>query len=598
MKSFFFTCVLLVTYSQFSFAQWVPLPTGGINNYLTDTHFISPDTGWVVGKGPAILKTTDGGNTWISQSTSTYEDILSVHFLDGLNGWVGGYSGSIFKTTDGGSTWSQKFSGFMRPVSQIKFIDNQIGNAVIGNWDGMFRYGVLIHTMDGGENWITKKFVENFAFIDLDFFDRDYGWAVGTNGVLCRTTDGGTTWSNPVFISDFWLHDLHFPDKDTGYAVGGSSSGDIILKTTNSGNSWTIVRQTYQNPLLAGVYFIDTQTGWAVGLGGTILMTINGGSSWIRQLTNITSLFHDVFMIDSVGYAVGELGKIYKYNPNYQYPLTVIKPNGGEIFYTGTQEKIYWIWSDTVSNVTIEYSYGTGWNLIAANHPNSGEFNWLVPSVNTNQAIIKISKSDDQGIYDISDFPFSIRPYIPVELVSFNAIVSTNNISLTWSTATEVNNLGFEVQRSVDNSEFLTIGFVNGYGTTTEPNNYSYIDYNVVPGKYYYRLKQIDLDGTFEYSHIVVEVEFVGPGKFELNQNYPNPFNPSTVITYSVPGAEFVTLKVYDILGNEIAVLVDGERDAGTHNVEFNSSGLSSGTYFYRIQAGSFTDTRKMILLK
>jgi hypothetical protein len=212
---------------------------------------------------------------------------------------------------------------------------------------------------------------------------------------------------------------------------------------------------------------------------------------------------------------------------------------------------------------------------------------------------LKISKADNSGIFAISSHPFSIRPYIPVELVSFNAIVSTNNITLTWSTATEVNNLGFEVQRSIDNSEFLNIGFVNGYGTTTEPNNYSYVDDNVVPGKYYYRLKQVDFDGTYEYSEIVeVEYEFVGPGKFELNQNYPNPFNPSTVITYSVPGAEFVTLKVYDILGNEIAVLVEGECEAGTYNVEFNSTGLSSGTYFYRMQAGSYTDTRKMILLK
>lgn len=596
MKSFIFTCVLLVAYSQFSSAQWVPLPTGGINNYLTDTHFISPDTGWVVGKGPAILKTTDGGISWISQSTSTYEDILSVYFLDGLNGWVGGYSGSIFKTTDGGLTWSQKFSGFMRPVSQVKFTDQQIGNAVIGNWNGYFRYGVIIHTIDGGENWITKKFVEDYAFIDLDFFDRDNGWAVGTNGLLCRTTNGGATWSDPVSISDFWLHDVHFPDKYIGYTVGGSSSGDIIMKTTNSGNSWTIVRQTNQNPLLAGVYFINIQTGWAVGLNGTILMTTNGGTSWLRQQSGITSLFHDVFMIDSVGYTVGELGKIYKYNSDFQFPLTVIGPNGGEIWYTGQQKPINWIWSDS-SNVTIEYSYGTGWILITADHPNNGEYIWTIPSLNTNQALVKISKSSDPGVYDVSDYPFSIRPYIPVELTSFIAKVSQNSVTLEWTTATEINNFGFEVQRSIDNSEFLKIGFVNGYGTSTEPNNYSYIDDNVMPGNYYYRLKQVDFDGTFEYSHNV-EVSFVVPTVYKLNQNYPNPFNPSTMITYSIPDAEFVTLKVYDMLGNEIAVLVEGEQDAGTHNVEFNSLGLASGTYFYRIQAGSFADTKKMIVLK
>lgn len=595
MKNFFIICLLLFTCSLITLAQWVPLPTGGINNYFTDTHFISTDTGWVVGKGPAILKTTDGGSTWINQFASADEDMLSVHFLDRLNGWVGGYSGSIYKTTDGGNTWSQNSSGFMQPVNQIKFINNQIGNAVIGKSVGS-RYGVIIHSLDGGETWITKKFVENYAFLDLDFFDSDNGWAVGTNGLLCKTTNGGATWSDPVFISYFWLHDVHFPDKYTGYVVGGSLSADIILKSTDSGTSWMIVRQSNENPLLTGVFFNDIQTGWAVGLGGTILMTRNGGDSWIRQETNVTSLFHDVFMVDSVGYAVGELGKIYKYDPNYQYPLTVISPNGGETWYTGSQKIISWIWSDS-SNVTIEYSYGTGWNLITADHPNNGEFIWTIPNVNTNQALIKISKADDSGIYDMSNYPFSIRPYIPVELVSFSAASSANSITLSWLTATEINNFGFEVQRSVDNSEFFTIGFVNGYGTTTNPNSYSYVDDKVVPAKYFYRLKQVDFDGTFEYSDIV-EVDFVGPTEYALNQNYPNPFNPSTVITYSIPGTEFVTLKVYDVLGNEIAVLVEGEREAGTHNVEFSSSGLSSGTYFYRIQVGSFVESKKMIILK
>lgn len=603
MKILILSCVLLASFSIENPAQWIPLNTGGINNYLTDTHFISSDTGWVVGRGPAILKTTDGGNTWINQTTSTNEDILSVYFLDGMNGWIGGYDGSIYKTTDGGNSWIQNFSGYLNAISQIKFTDQLIGNAVVGKWEG-YRFGAIVHTTNGGENWLTKIFVDDFAFIDLDFYDADHGWAVGTNGLLCRTTNGGNSWFGPQFISDHWLHDVHFPDKYNGYVVGGTSYNDIILKTTDSGLSWNVVRQSFSNRLLAGTYFVDINKGWAVGLDGTILMTVNGGINWFRQETYVPSLFHDVFMIDTTGYAVGELGKIYKYDSNYQFPLTLIRPNGGETFYTGTQETINWIWSDT-SNVTIEYSYGFGWSPIVSDYPNTGEFVWNVPNVNTNQALVKINKADDTGVYVISAYPFSIRPYIPVELVSFNAGVSNNNVILNWSTASETNNMGFEIQRSTDNTDFFTIGFVNGNGTTTEPKEYSYTDNNITPGKLFYRLKQVDFDGTFEYSN-VVEVEYVGPTEYALNQNYPNPFNPSTIISYSIPGSEFVTIKIYDMLGNEVAVLVNEERPAGTHKIEFNSTALSSGTYFYRIQAGdpstgsgrSFVETRKMILLK
>lgn len=595
MKNLFYICTLLVVCSQAGFTQWVPLPTVGINNYLTDTHFISADTGWVVGRGPAILKTTDGGSNWINQFTSTNEDILSVSFIDAMTGWVGGYGGSIYKTTDGGTTWVQKSSGYIHPVSQVKFSDSLRGSAVIGKWDG-FRYGAIVQTTNGGENWISKVFIDEYAFIDLDFYDSENGWAVGTNGVLFRTTNGGNSWIGPQFISDHWLHDVHFPDKFTGYAVGGTSYNDIILKTTNSGISWTVMRQSFSNRLLAGTFFVNTETGWAVGLDGTILMTTNGGVTWIRQETNVPSLFHDVFMVDSTGYAVGELGKIYKYDTNYQYPLTVTRPNGNETFYSGTQESINWVWSDT-SNVTIEYSYGTGWNTIVTNYPNTGEYIWTVPNVNTNQALVKISKADDSGVYDMSNYPFRIRPFIPVELVSFNADVWPGSVALSWSTASEVNNFGFEIQRSIDNTDFFAIGFVNGYGTTTELNHYTYTDQNLVPGKYYYRLKQVDFDGTFEYSNIV-EADVVGAVDFSLNQNYPNPFNPSTVISFSIPVSEYVTIKIYDMLGNEVGVIVNEELPAGTHKAEFVTEGLSSGTYFYRMQAGSYSDTKKMIFLK
>jgi hypothetical protein len=198
---------------------------------------------------------------------------------------------------------------------------------------------------------------------------------------------------------------------------------------------------------------------------------------------------------------------------------------------------------------------------------------------------------------------------VPVELASFSVNVNDDNVESNWTTATETNNKGFEVQRSKD-GEFESIGFVEGHGTTTETQVYSFIDKNVVKGKYHYRLKQIDHDGTFEYSN-VVKVEVLSPSKFSLEQNYPNPFNPSTKIKYTIPNVEthrdaslqIVTLKVFDVLGNEVATLVNEEKSAGTYEVEFNSrSGevrnLTSGIYFYKLQTGSLVETKKMILMK
>jgi len=196
---------------------------------------------------------------------------------------------------------------------------------------------------------------------------------------------------------------------------------------------------------------------------------------------------------------------------------------------------------------------------------------------------------------------------VPVELTSFTIISSGEEIILNWSTATELNNQGFDIERSKDNVSFSKIGFVPGFGTTTEPKSYSYTDSKVSLGKYTYRLKQIDFDGSYEYSQ-EVEVEVASPLEFSLKQNFPNPFNPSTVIGYQLPISSNVTLKVFDILGNEIAILVNDYKLAGKYEVEFNAAELSgsvsakggyaSGVYFYQLNASNYIDTKKMILLR
>ena len=186
---------------------------------------------------------------------------------------------------------------------------------------------------------------------------------------------------------------------------------------------------------------------------------------------------------------------------------------------------------------------------------------------------------------------------IPVEFTSFTAIADENNVTLLWKTATETNNSGFEVQRQQD-VEWERIGFVEGNGTTTEEKNYSFVDKNLEPGSYLYKLVQIDFDGTRTESE-AVNVEIGNqPTEYVLMQNYPNPFNPSTVINYSLPAESYVSIKVYDITGKEISALVNELQTAGEHRITYNGSNYASGIYLLRMTAGKFSSTIKMSLLK
>ena len=189
---------------------------------------------------------------------------------------------------------------------------------------------------------------------------------------------------------------------------------------------------------------------------------------------------------------------------------------------------------------------------------------------------------------------------LPVELTSFSAKTIGSLIKLSWSTSTEVNNYGFDVERfalSAERQAWEKIGFVEGNGNSNSTKNYSFEDKNLSSDKYLYRLKQIDNDGQFEYSN-EIEIDLGIPDKFELTQNYPNPFNPSTKISWQSPISSHQTLKIYDMLGNEVVTLVDEFREAGRYETTFDASTLSSGIYFYRLQAGPFVETKKMILIK
>ena len=186
---------------------------------------------------------------------------------------------------------------------------------------------------------------------------------------------------------------------------------------------------------------------------------------------------------------------------------------------------------------------------------------------------------------------------VPVELVSFTATSRNDEVELNWRTATETNNQGFAVERMNSVGNFEEVGFVAGFGTTTEPKSYSYFDTNLETGSYTYRLKQIDFDGSYEYTNeLVVNVEL--PLQYSLEQNYPNPFNPSTTIKYSIPEDGFVKLSVYNLLGQEVVSLVNGFQKADRYEINFNAAGLSSGVYVYKIETNNYNASKKFVLMK
>jgi len=186
---------------------------------------------------------------------------------------------------------------------------------------------------------------------------------------------------------------------------------------------------------------------------------------------------------------------------------------------------------------------------------------------------------------------------LPVELNNFSAVSHGDDVELYWETASEKNNHGFEIERSQDNLEFRTIGFVPGYGTTSERKEYTYNDLNLNPDKYFYRLKQVDLDGSKYYSD-VIEVEVISPLEFSLAQNYPNPFNPTTNISFTIPSDGFVNFSVFNLLGEKVIDVVNEHMQAGVHTIKFNATDFNSGVYIYKLSFGDLVSTKKMILIK
>ncbi|MFH1194700.1 MAG: zinc-dependent metalloprotease family protein [bacterium] len=291
-------------------------------------------------------------------------------------------------------------------------------------------------------------------------------------------------------------------------------------------------------------------------------------------------------------------------------PFQVTSPNTAISWTGNTSQTITWNVANTSGaavncqhvNILLSTDGGNNFNTtILTNTANDGSETVTLPNLPTSQARIKVEAADNI-FFDISNTNFTITDGTPVELTNFRIDVQKSGAQLIWETASELNNSGFNIERSSDSKNFSQITFIKGKGTTTEKSIYRYIDNSVKTGKFYYRLKQVDFDGSYEYSQ-TIEADLGIPQNYVLEQNHPNPFNPTTVVKFSLPVDSKVSLKLYNVVGQEVKTLLEGTRSSGTHEITLNASYLPSGIYFYTINAignngSNFTATKKMILMK
>jgi photosystem II stability/assembly factor-like uncharacterized protein len=497
------------------------------------------------------------------------EEIYDIAIDDSGNVYVGS-EGGVFKTTNNGTDWIFQNNGLIiQNVNKI-FIDYE-GNIYLA--------ATVTFPPDGSP---IIPYEGNIYLAATGASNTGYG--------LYKSTDGGENWvgiadtlnSNPIYFEDVTI----IPNEPGGIIYVSNYYG--VYRSTDNGITWQSTNFTHYGAIdldinTNGYMFFSNET---VGWSG-IYRSTDLGLNWeIRTSLGFSAMGYLGDGSVLAGYNEPNNSGIYKTTNNGDTWFNTNALNfGSQDFVLDTNDDIY----NAAGYVFLSTDNGNSW--LNYGLPGQGAYKL---AIDTSGYIWSGNHLD--GVYRAEGRT------VPVELASFSAVVNGNNVLLSWTTASEINNQGFEIQRlqnykNKELQDWKTIGFVEGNGTTTEQQFYSFIDDDIKTGTYLYRLKQIDFDGTFEYSSII-EVEVRVPTEFFLSQNYPNPFNPSTTIRYSLKEDGLVNIKVYNILGSEAATLVNEHKSQGEHRATFNANNLSSGTYFYVIRVNDFTAVKKMILFK
>jgi hypothetical protein len=564
----------------------------------------------------------------------------------------------------GNTKWARRGGGTLTDRCYGVDVDNDGNVYITGEYYGTADFGPYTVTSSGNLDFIIAKLDSAGNYLWLkegrgfgNTLDATRDLVVDNNGNVIITghfggTNGQTITFDSITLTTNGLRDIVVAKYNTDGEIqwaknfGGKESGEEGRSITVDENGNIFVTGIFSDTAQFGNIELISNGGWDVFF---LKLDPSGNVIWVKSGGSDKN-------DDGSGIAVDYLGNIYacgKYDSAAVFGVFSIMPNAGlDPFVVKISPTGEFLWlqnaggdgNDYATDITVDKSgnpyvlgYFPGTAVIGGESltslGNDDNFVWGLTSDGTTTFVKQFGGSDlDKGyaitndyggnlyvtcafraVTNLDGFQFTFAGNddivygrigsnpVPVELTSFNASVNGKDVVLSWETATEVNNSGFQVERSTDKVSFTSVGFVKGNGSTSEKSRYSFVDTDLKPGAYYYRLKQMDLDGKFEYSK-VVEVNLEIPASYNLSQNYPNPFNPSTEISFSVPVDASVTLSVYNAVGEKVLETVNNFTP-GTYKHTIDGKNLTSGIYFYSIKsAGSngsvFSSTKKMVLIK
>jgi len=569
--------------------QSVPSP---VTTTLSAIQFFDNQLACIVGEDGIILRTSDNGNNWSMIQTGVTENIAALDFLDSINGIAVGQDNylpqenTILKTTDGGLTWIKKI--VINPLGELldaEFID--VSNIIIvGGNDDSFggRESIVIRTNDGGENWIDISSQFPRGLSSISFSNATNAFCAGFSGGIYKTNDAGNNWIklHNNFYTPF--SNICSFDSLNFYTIGKDNDSNeiILLSTTDGGEVWQSKSAPFLNNI-GGIDFINENYGMIAG-DNSIFYTTDGCNTWNQGIANSAEHFKDVEIINNnKAFLSGYQGTLLKSSDGGSTWSLI---NSGT---TGTLERI--VFKDSLNGLIIvngsssllTVDGGESWDSI------NYSFGWLWDGTFFGTDNIALSGSDGK-IYISND---AGQNWVVKTVAASGRYVS--GISFKDSlNGTAVGEFG------------LILNTTDGGDTWIQQFSPTLIDYYGIMYSENKSAVIIGKEGVILGSKkgiITVSVDddqnqhpFLAD--FHLHPNYPNPFNPSTKISWQLPVGSHQTLKIYDVLGNEVATLVDEYKPAGRYEVNFDASGLSSGVYFYQLRTENFVETRKMILLR